>query len=62
MQIGGIVLLVAFFVLLIILVPLATIAAINTVFDLQIAYNFWTWLSVAWLQWLFVVPKVCFKN
>jgi len=30
--------------------PLATIAALNTVFDLSIAYTFWTWLSIVWLQ------------
>ena len=51
-----------FFIVLLILVaivlgPLATIAALNTVFGLQIAYTFWTWLGVLWLQWLFVVPK-----
>ena len=30
--------------------PLLTIASLNTVFGLSIAYNVWTWLSVVWLQ------------
>lgn len=30
--------------------PLATIAALNTVFPLTIPFTFWTWLSVVWLQ------------
>lgn len=35
---------------IVIAAPLATIAALNTVFSLSIAYTFWTWLSVVWLQ------------
>ena len=61
-QIGGFALFIALLILLIILGPLATIAALNTVFGLQIAYSFWTWLGVAWLQWLFVAPKFNFKK
>ena len=34
----------------IILAPLATIAALNTIFGLSIVYTFWTWLSIVWLQ------------
>lgn len=34
---------------LIILGPLFTIWALNTVFGLGIAYTFWTWLGVLWL-------------
>ena len=30
--------------------PLLTIASLNTLFGLNIAYTVWTWLSVAWLQ------------
>ena len=30
--------------------PFLTIFAINTVFNLSIAYNIYTWLSVAWLN------------
>ena len=30
--------------------PLLTIASLNTLFGLNIAYTAWTWLSVAWLQ------------
>lgn len=29
--------------------PVLTIASLNTLFSLNIAYNFWTWLSVVWL-------------
>ena len=34
----------------IVLGPLLTIAAINTLFSTAIPYTFWTWASVAWLQ------------
>lgn len=30
--------------------PFLTIAALNTVFNLGIAYNIYTWLSVVWLN------------
>ena len=30
--------------------PLLTIASLNTLFGLNIAYTVWTWFSVAWLQ------------
>ena len=30
--------------------PFLTIAAINTLFNLSIAYNIYTWLSVGWLN------------
>ena len=30
--------------------PFLTIGALNTLFGLNIAYTFWTWLSVAWLN------------
>ena len=30
--------------------PFLTIAAINTVFNLNIAYSIYTWLSVVWLN------------
>lgn len=30
--------------------PLLTIASLNTLFGLNIAYTVWAWLSVAWLQ------------
>jgi len=29
--------------------PILTIASINTLFNMSIAYNIWTWLSVVWL-------------
>lgn len=30
--------------------PLLTIAAINALFSTGIAYSFWTWLSMLWIQ------------
>ena len=39
-------------VLLVILIglgPILTIVSLNTIFGLNIAINFWTWLSVVWL-------------
>lgn len=30
--------------------PFLTIASLNTLFGLNIAYTFWTWLSVAWMN------------
>ena len=32
--------------------PLLTILSLNALFGLQIALNFWSWLSVAWLSLL----------
>jgi len=37
---------------IIILAPFLTIYALNAVFNLGIAYTFWTWLGVLWLQGL----------
>lgn len=45
-----VVLVVAFLLVLLGIGPFLTIAAINTVFNLSIAYNIYTWLSVAWLN------------
>ena len=30
--------------------PLLTIASLNTLFNLNIAYTFWTWLSMGWMN------------
>lgn len=30
--------------------PFLTIASLNTLFGLNIAYTFWTWLSVGWMN------------
>lgn len=41
-----------FVILLIVLIgvgPILTLISINTLFGLNIAINFWTWLSVVWL-------------
>ena len=41
--------------IVLILGPIATIAALNTLFpNLGIPINIWSWLSVAWLQIVFV--------
>lgn len=45
--IGAVVL---FCTLLIIAGPFLTIAAVNTLFGMSIAYTFPTWLSVSWLN------------
>jgi len=37
--------------------PLITIWSMNTLFSLNIVYNFWTWLSVAWLGLVFAPMK-----
>ena len=39
-------------ILLIVLIgvgPILTLMSINTLFGLNIAINFWTWLSVVWI-------------
>lgn len=36
--------------LLIVFTPWITIWALNTLFNLGIAYTFWTWLAAAWLS------------
>ena len=38
---------------LLIVAPFITIAALNTLFGLSIAYSFWNWLSVVWLTLVF---------
>ena len=43
-------LLVVFLIIVVIAAPLATIASLNTIFSMSIAYTFWTWLSIVWLQ------------
>ena len=41
--------LVVFVVLLIAVGPFISIWALNTLFGLGIAYNFWTWLAMIWV-------------
>lgn len=45
----GITGIVVLLVILIVLGPILTLMSINTLFGLNIAINFWTWLSVVWL-------------
>ena len=45
----GVVLLVLLLIFLIGVGPLITIWSVNTLFGIGIAYNFWTWLSAAWI-------------
>jgi hypothetical protein len=40
-----------------ILAPFGTIWAINTLFATKIAYTFWTWLAMFWLQGFFISMK-----
>lgn len=49
--------LIGLIILLIIFGPLATIWALNTVFSLNIAYTFWTWLGTLVLQSIIVSRK-----
>jgi hypothetical protein len=42
--------LVGLLILLIVFSPLITIWALNTLFNLGIAYTIWTWLATAWLS------------
>jgi hypothetical protein len=44
-------------VLGIVMVPVFTIWAMNTLFRLEIPVNFWTWLSSAWLSWIVCMPR-----
>lgn len=41
---------IVFLIALIIATPLATIWSLNTLFSLNIAYTFWTWLAAVWLS------------
>lgn len=41
---------------LIIISPIISIWALNTLFKLNIEFSFWTWLAVAWLQ------TICFST
>jgi hypothetical protein len=42
------------FITLITVGPWFTILALNTLFQLAIPFNFWTWLSMLWIQMLLV--------
>jgi hypothetical protein len=46
----GFVLAILFLIFLMGIGPVITIWSINTAFSLHIAYTFWTWLSMMWLQ------------
>lgn len=43
-------LLIVFLIAVVILAPFATIWSLNTLFALNIAYTFWTWLAAVWLS------------
>jgi len=40
----------ALYIIAIIVGPVFTIGALNTLFTLSIPLNVWTWLSAAWIQ------------
>lgn len=49
--------LITIIVLLIFLIgigPVLTLLSLNTLFNLQIPYTFWSWLSVSWLQFILI--------
>lgn len=49
--------LITIIVLLIFLIgigPILTLLSLNTLFNLQIPYTFWSWLSVSWLQFILI--------
>lgn len=46
----GITGLVILVITLIVVGPLTMIWSLNTLFSLNIAYSFWTWLSMSWLS------------
>lgn len=60
-EFGGVILLIAIILFLIIIGPIFTIAALNTLFALGIAYNIYTWFAVLWLQFL-LFSKLSFKG
>jgi len=41
---------------LVVIGPIISIWALNTLFKLNIEFTFWTWLALAWLQ------TICFTN
>lgn len=49
-DIVGIISIIFLLLLLLTVAPLFTIAAINALFNTGIAYSFWTWLAMVWLQ------------
>ena len=42
--------------------PLVTIWALNTLFAVGIAYNFWTWLAAVWLASIVAARKFEIKK
>ncbi len=57
-QVGLVLLIAVLFVVALVLSPLAIIWALNTLFLLEIPYNFWTWLAVVVLLLLLGGSKV----
>ena len=47
---------------IVVLGPIFTLLALNTVFNLSIPITFWTWLSTFWLGCLFIPQKSYFKS
>ena len=48
--------------LLVLIGPFLVIASLNTLFQLEIDYNFWTWLSVVILSSFFNSGRIGQKN
>lgn len=54
MMMGGIIFFVIFLILGLVLLPFVFIWSVNTLFNLGIPFNFWTWLAAVVL-WLFLL-------
>ena len=58
----GVVLVVVVFLAVVMVLPLISIWALNTLFLLGIEYNVWTWLAAAWLHWAIAGPRLIVKQ
>ena len=58
----GVVLVVLVFAAVVLVLPLVTIWALNTLFLLGIEYNVWTWLAAAWLHGAIAGPRLSIKQ
>ena len=55
-------LIVLVFAAVVLVLPLVTIWALNTMFLLGIEYNVWTWLAAAWLHGAIAGPRLMVKR
>lgn len=45
-------------VCLLLLAPFISIWSVNTLFGVNIAYTFWTWMAAFWMQVVVIAPKI----